>query len=93
MKFSEAVIKGYSEPRINGKQCAHVLESGDRLSVFGAANMGHHGSSDYPGWGNSAPDHAYVAQFRKAVGVCAAELNNNGMDWRDIVGISIAEGL
>jgi len=94
MKFSEAVIKGYSDPRIQGRQCVKSLYrskdgrhsdrpvGGGSACVVGAAILG--SRSDYG---------CDTMGLWERTGVDAVEMNNEGMDWRDIVGIAIAEGL
>ena len=97
---SKAVIKGYSDERIQGRQCKrNYFQDSEgnwvflgpntyQCCVLGAAAIG-------LGMGGD-PAEAVAGlrlAFEKKVGIDPADLNNEGMDWRDIVGIAIAEGL
>lgn len=96
MKFSEAVIKGYCDPRIEGRQWIKNFADDEvnptQVCCLGAANIALTGTPFVnnqllPQWV------LWRDQFWNRVGVNPADLNDEGMDWRDIVGIAIAEGL
>lgn len=95
MKFSEAMIKGYSHPRIQGRQCRRAYGRTKHRSPLDYTEMGAAASccaagAVLVGGGNLK---AFELEFEAAVGVCATSLNDAGIDWRDIAGIAMAEGL
>lgn len=98
MKFSDAVIKSYTDPELPRAQIrgAYIqlatgvmtnwYEGAKPKQVIGCCVAGACaiGGSDLKKFEN---------EFDAAVGVKIMSLNDEGMDWRDIVGIAIAEGL
>lgn len=96
MKLSKAIIKGYSHPQIQGRQNkrAYYAYANKRVTdffgsevksccVIGAAAIGMQVSVF------NVDESAVFERF----GCFAADLNDGGMKWEDIVGILQAEGL
>lgn len=85
MKYSEAMLKGFEQ--VNGRQCKEAMHE---INCHGMV-VAHCALGAIEAGGRE--DGGFVAVFYDAWGVAPHHINDEGMPWEHIYGMSVAAGL
>lgn len=97
MKYSEAILKGFQ--RVGGRQYTHVYFYGAdpanpiAACVLGALHLGLSGSARPMSQAAYNERDRFREAFAEAWGEVPDVLNDLGMPWEDLYGMSVAAGL